>query len=330
MKFYILCVLFFISFSFEVSAEIITRRDGLETIHGTIQSSGELGLLVKRSGPSDELIRLPWSTIHTIEPKKARPNIDAFLTKGELLWRAKIRLLRGDVLLSQPIFESQFTRLVGSDGIDARLVSEGLLRTLLAQGLLDKAIAPWLETVRLHEVGIQSPYTSLDSILEEESLLCRHLPIMVISSVPSSVSSRNQIESLPVTSALTSLLLGAASPEQESNVVFANQILKASSGSQLAIEELQKQYDSFDSWQQIWSDYASARACLSTGDRNLAMIFLVKVASANPQIQPYLTGSAMLLLANELELQTKVQEANRIRYEAKRLFPTHPLLIERN
>ena len=311
-------------------SEVIVLRDGAGTLHGTIQSSGDTGLLIQDSQLPSKTVRIPWSTIRQIQPEKSRTNIDHYLEVGELLWRAKRRLLRGDVLLSQPIFESQFEKLLGTDGEDSRLVAEGLLRTLVAQGLLKKAVVPWLETVRLDELGVPSPFASLDPILEEQTRLCRHLPLMAIAQVHIEAVSPFIDETLPITSLCASLVSGGNEQPQLAEEQFTQLLATAMNGSVAERDTFLKTYNTLESWQQIWIDYALGIAYLHNKEQDSAMISFAKVASADPHVQPYLSGSAMLLLADELELLNHLDEANRIRYEAKRLFPSHPLVLEAN
>ena len=161
-------------------SEVILRRDGLPDIHGEILSGSETGLLIKTDGSPGQSSRIPWSTIESIEPTQPRPRLQKFMEEGKQLWRAKQRLLRGDVQLSEPIFANQFRRLIGTNGVDSRIAAEGLLRVYVSRGALSKGLHPWLETVRLEENGIASPYPDFQPILDEKTMLCPHLPIFGI------------------------------------------------------------------------------------------------------------------------------------------------------
>jgi hypothetical protein len=291
-----------------VHAEVILRRDTLGSIQGEIQSAGKTGLLLITSENQNKTVRIPWSSIIEIQPKKNRPNIDALLIEGKQIWRAKNRLLRGDIQLALPLLESQFMRLSGTGSSDTRLVTEGLLRALLAQGLIDKAVIPWLETVRLEEAGFTSPYNMLDPILEKESLLCRHLPIMALQM------------NLPKTKFFAQLVEQGV---QEGSS-FAQQILRTSSGNEEASSTLLAQYGTLEEWQKVWVNYAHFLFAKSKQDIQNAKLYLATVAAVDPTVQPYLTGMAMVQLADILESEQKLDEARRIRYEMNHLFPSHP------
>lgn len=316
--------------------EIILRRDGLPNVNGEILSGGSAGLLVREEGTTGVSIRLPWSSIHSIEPSKPRPQLEQFLRDGDKLWRAKQRLIRGDVQLSEPIFTSQFKTLVGLDCTDTRLAAEGLLRVLIARGAIDRAVHPWLETVRLNELGIVSPFVDLPSILHSETMLSPHLPVFEVDEISTQILAPYLNSILPVTKSLASYL------SEESKTIhskaaasegplFLPQIIQASASSVPAMESLLTRLDSFDIWQQAWAHYAISKGLLKNPtpeQRNAGLLHLVKVASLNPEIQPWLTGAAMMKLAEELELDGLEQQAKRIHFEAIRLFPTHPVVSD--
>lgn len=316
--------------------EIILRRGGLPNVHCEILSGGASGLLVREEGAAGVSVRLPWSSIHSIEPTKTRPQLEQFLHDGDKLWRAKQRLLRGDVQLSEPIFASQFKTLVGLDSTDTRLAAEGLLRVLIARGAIDRAVHPWLETVRLNELGIVSPFVDLPSILHSETMLSPHLPVFEVDEISTQTLAPYLNSKLPVTKSIANYLSKESKTTHSKAVaseesLFLPQIIQASEGQTPAMEALLTRLDSFDIWQQAWAHYAISNGLLKNPtpkQRNAGLLHLVEVASLNPEIQPWLTGAAMMKLAEELELDGLEQQAKRIQFEAIRLFPTHPVVSD--
>jgi hypothetical protein len=316
--------------------EVILRRDGLPNVHCEILSGGADGLLVREEGAAGTSVRLPWSSIHAIEPSKTRPQLEQFLEDGDKLWRAKQRLLRGDVQLSEPIFASQFKTLVGLDSQDTRLAAEGFLRVLIARGAIDRAVHPWLETVRLNELGIVSPFVDLPSVLHSETMLVPHLPVFEVDEFSTQTLAPYLHSKLPVTKSLANYLAEDGKARHSQSVVpegslFLAQIMQASAGHAPAREALLARIDSFDVWQQAWAHSAISKGLLKNPTperRNAGLLHLVEVASLDPHIQPWLTGVAMLKLSEELELDGLEQQAERIRFEAIRLFPTHPVVSD--
>jgi len=316
-------------------AEDIVRRDGLSDVQGSILSGGEDGLLL--SVESGNSIRIPWSTIDLILPMQSRPRLELFLYEGEQLWRAKQRLIRGDIQLSEPIFAQQFNRLRGLHGADARLATEGYLRILVARGLLQQAIHPWLETVRLHLENEPSPFLHLQPIIDEQTLLCPHLPIFELESPSLKRILQNSSSKLPSLRSLIQLLrkssFDLSSTDSVQNVqqpLFLAQIILAANGNQEAIQSLEKRLNQLLPWQKVWAHFAIGNGYLQSKDddiRQQGVLQLVHVASSDPTLQPWLSGAAMLQISNELFAEGLHVQAERVRHEAIRLFPTHPLVI---
>jgi len=318
-------------------AETVIRREGLPPIEGSIFSGGKTGLLVTDAEHPEVLIRIPWSTVARIEPTQPRPQLQGFLKSGALLWRAKNRLLRGDVQLSEPIFASQFTAFAGSNCEDARVASEGLLRVLIARGALDKAILPWLETVRLDELGVSSPFDTLEPILDPSTKLCPHLPVMALDAT--SLNAAKGFTPLDDSSAslLAQLLVTKANPagelhtpKENDHSFFIAQLFEASSGSQRTMQNLTNQLVDYKPWQQIWSHYALGIGYLqvdSAPSKDMGLLHLAIVCSTDPARQPWLRGAAMIRLSTELKNDGLDLQADRILNEAKRHYPSHPLLL---
>ncbi len=330
------CLLVLTAFTHsQIYAEVIIRRDGLANIEAKILSGGETGLLVNVDNTPGQSTRIPWSSIQSIEPLQSRPRMQSFIEEGKLLWRAKERLLRGDVHLAEPLFAKQFNRLLGTDGSDSRLAAEGLLRIYLAKGELGKAIHPWLETARLHESGIESPFSSFQSILDDKTMLCSHLPPFVLD--PSYLqSSKHYASSTSKVSSIATTLLSTREQQLEQLVnlsqeqLFLVKVLLAKDGHPDAINQLNSQLDGMSQWQQAWAHYSIAVGLLQTeqkNQRNNALLHLANVCALDPSTQPWLTGAAMLRLSKELDSDALSQQAQRVRQEAIRLYPSHPLLL---
>ena len=320
--------------------EEIFRRDGLPVIEGTILSGGETGLLVKQESQNGSSIRIPWSTIKSIEPIETRPRLQQFMEQGDQLWRAKLRLIRGDVQLAELIFEEQFERLIGTDGEDTRLASEGLLRVLVAQGHRTQALRPWLETVRLQEIGFESPFSTLQPILDVQTMLCPHLPLINVETKDLQWLSEYKNAKNPIASSIAVVLSEDYDQSGEhlsvlhvQDPLFLSQLLRASKGETQDRAILETRLHEFKPWQQVWARYSLGLGCLkdnTKGERNRGLVHLAFVASQDPAIQPWLSGAAMIKLADELDADGQSKQATRILHEANRLFPTHPLLVEVN
>lgn len=334
----IFCSILLLEFPLNAESEVIILRDQLPKLQGTILSGGATGLLLREETTSGTSVRIPWSTIQSIEPSNETPQFKHFLEKGERLWRAKHRLLRGDIQLSEAIYASEFKRLVGTDAEDTRLASEGLLRVLIARGAIQRAVHPWLETIRLDELGISSPFTELKPIIDSRTMLCPHLPVFEVEPLSATLLESYTSKKNPKTSLIAHLLTEPFLPQVVTNheialsdSLFLQQIIGASLGDAQFMEALKNRMETLLPWQQAWAHYAIAIGLFedSTADStNIAMLHLATVASYPPNIQPWLSGAAMLKLSNALKLQGLSEQADRIQHEAARLFPSHPLLSD--
>ena len=113
--------------------------------------------------------------------------------------------------------------------------------------------------------------------------------------------------------------------------LFLQQIIGASLGDKQFIEPLKIRMETLLAWQKVWAHYAIALGLLegtTANSKNIAMLHLATVASYPPDIQPWLSGAAMLKLSNELNLEGLSEQADRIQHDAIRLFPSHPLLSD--
>ena len=307
-----------------LAVDSIKLRDGKAAIIQCSISSGSVGglrFIPKNESGSTETI--PWSQIQSLQSSKPRPTLQKFLEQGELLWRAQIRLKRGDVILAQPLFERVFSSLKSTKSFDARLAAEGLLRCNLANGNVRYAVEPWLVTAKLAEAGIQTAFPELSPVIDDTTFLCPNLPpvwisdhshlktIRAFTTIEESQTSRNALA-----------LIAAATDEK--NDLLQNHFLH-----QLFFDtELLKSSDTLSNWQEIWVQYFQAIKLLGTaksGKRDRALLNLAIVAANAIETQPWLACAAMLRLSDELQIDGNHQSALRIKDDAIRLFPSHPL-----
>jgi len=319
-----------------LAVDTILLRDGRDPVQGTILSGGDTGLQIQRNDPSLGIQLIPWSTIKAIHAGRPTPALDIFLQRGHVLWRAKSRLLRGDVHLAEQLFATSFANLVGTDGFDARLASEGLLRCTLSRGELAKAVHPWFETARLSELDVAEPFPTLERVLDPTTMLCPHLPpiwmenraLIQATSSYANVAQRTtasiaRLLSLPMMDDDPSPVEGVDDP------YFLSLIILASNGESKARETLSQRVDAMVPWKQAWSHYFLAIGYLaeqSSDARTKGMLYLAKVAAKSRSIQPWLAGASMIRLSDELARDGFIEKSRRIMDEAKRYFPTHPLL----
>ena len=300
-----------------------------------VLSGGVDGLYVEFLGETSSTL-LPWSSVASISTETPRPALDPFLIQGDAVSRAKRRFLRGDLLLAEPSFASLFRELDGASSVDARIVAEGLLRCYVATGKLREALQPWLETVRLDELGVETPYTNLVPILDQSTKLCSNLPpVWAIDAYTSPILDSYSKSKLQTTSSIAKLLRTKGSDVVRSPVQgvtdseFLLQIIAVASGEtiQIPISELSK--ENYPSWKRIWREYFNALQILHDEDdatKTNAMLLLAGISAEDKGVVPWISGAAMLRLAQELQGEGLIEEARRIRMEMRSAFPAHPLL----
>ena len=311
-----------IALSLPVSADTITLRgvEG-ETYQGTISSGSFDGIRFTIDGSGEGATLFPWSEVATFSSDRPRPALENFHQEGERLWRARMRLQRGDLLLAEPVFEQICHESTLRDSHDARVAHEGYLRCLIARGKIKEAVHSWLMTARLEELGIPSPYQNLSPVVDSDSLLCPHLPPIWINHL----STKQTLEMFdkPTTPRLQSLvkqLIGTIASDKNSTIHNIDDF----------ITKLQSQNETMQSktWLTIWSNWFSALSELTennTKHRNEALLKLAIVASDGRQKQPWLSCAAMYRLSDELRIDGNIESASQIIDDAKRSFPTHPI-----
>ena len=119
--------------------------------------------------PSGTLV--PWDMVRAIEDLNGVPTSEAtaldFLSAGEDLWRARIRIDRGDELLAQSMLAKHWDRFRLADGPSTSLVAEGMLRCALATGDIRAAVEPWLVCLRLGSAGDPSRFPQLAPVIDD-------------------------------------------------------------------------------------------------------------------------------------------------------------------
>lgn len=118
---------------------------------------------------------LPWDTVRAVEGQTGTAGIGDYLAMGADLWRARIRIERGDPALAQPLLAKHWSRLRDADGPTAALAAEGLLRCALDANDVRAAADPWLACLRHRAAGIASRFPDLPAVIDAETGLLAEL-----------------------------------------------------------------------------------------------------------------------------------------------------------
>ncbi len=319
MKFIILLVLFISSGLFADS--ITLRGEGGQTYQGVISSGSYDGIRFTIDGSGEGATLFPWSKVATFTSTRPRPALEKFHEDGSRLWRARIRLQRGDLLLAEPIFEQICQENTLRESYDARVAYEGYLRCLIARGKIKEAVPAWLMTASLEELGIPTPYPNLSPVVDVDTLLCPHLPLIWLTdqSAKKMLAVFDQPSS-PRLQELVNKLRNAISDDDARTQQNISQLI-ASIHTQLENSDQKP-------WLAMWANWFSALSELSkssTSNKNDALLKLAIVASEGRTSQPWLACAAMYRLADELRKNGNIESASQIIDDAKRSFPSHPI-----
>ena len=140
---------------------VVARRAGATPVVGISAIADSRGIEVHLASGGSALVG--WDEVLSFESGgvEARPELRGLdpsayaseLARGKDLWRARIRIERGDTALARPLLEKHWAALRAADGPAAVLCAEGLLECALGQGDLRGAVEPWLAVVRHREAG---------------------------------------------------------------------------------------------------------------------------------------------------------------------------------
>jgi len=134
------------------------------------------GLEVRTGAGADEQRSvLPWDFVRAVEGQTGTAGLGEYLDLGEDLWRARIRIERGDFALAKPLLAKHWARFRAADGPTAALVAEALLRCALADGDVRAAADPWLACLRHRGARQESRFPGLAPVIDAESGLLPEL-----------------------------------------------------------------------------------------------------------------------------------------------------------
>jgi hypothetical protein len=128
---------------------------GLEVQQGGVQQGGARASVV-----------VPWDMVRSVEGATIA-GLEGELAVGQDLWRARIRVERGDEALAEPLLLKHWDRYRLQDGPTTAVVAEGLLRCALARGDLRASVEPWFVCLRIGSNGEPSRYPELAGVLDD-------------------------------------------------------------------------------------------------------------------------------------------------------------------
>lgn len=129
----------------------VTLRAGEASPRGRITTIDASGITIE-DGPAGAARRslIGWDRVRGVNGERAA-DAARFMDLAEKLWRARIRLERGDFIAAETAFEEAFAMDPARRGPTGAVVAEGLMRCRLARDARTAAIPAWLAWVSASE-----------------------------------------------------------------------------------------------------------------------------------------------------------------------------------
>lgn len=337
----------------KVEPDRIERRFGLPPQTGRITLMDDEGLVIREADGASTTVR--WDRVREVHQERPDPRLESWLAQGERMWRARIRLERGDVVMAEPLLRELFEQTRGQSHAGARLVAEGLLRCRLVRGDQAGAVLPALEVIRLHRAGIESDaYRALPAVLDEKHELVPALP-PVWQAAAGDLALVSELEQYDAQgdAVVAQLALryrqiaarqaghvidapparsNAANSAQHPGLQLVQLLVDAHDGDSTRREEsrqaIRQQMEEADGWVEAWLRFHLGSSLLEeegVGRKQRGLVALIHLPARFSGLQPYLAGLALDRAREGAEKLNMNELADRLRVELERNWSNHPI-----
>ncbi|MCH2149464.1 MAG: hypothetical protein MK095_08540, partial [Phycisphaerales bacterium] len=145
--------------------DVVVPRGGGDEIRGSISRLDEDGIRLRLASESEESasdIVLAWDRVADVRiGGLVQPRLPELLERADRLFRARVRLHRGDLANAEPILELEFPPMIGRSSETALFIADGLLRCRLDRGAHADSIEPAMEYSRLRRAGITTAFDDM-------------------------------------------------------------------------------------------------------------------------------------------------------------------------
>lgn len=318
------------------------------------------GVTVRGEATGDTMIG--WDRIREVGGDFA-DDAQPFLGVAERLWRARIRIERGDIFSAEPLLEEPFEFYEGRGGPTAAMVAEALLRARLRRGAQIAAVRPWIAMLSAREQGVSGTVVAhgdwamlvgLGDVIDSATGLAPALPpvwfdwpsVVSFASAAGVGGGASGSPHAPLTgaAALRALYVHAARFESGWNDEFPNvdassravaiavEIVRARTGTPSQREASRTKIraalnTTLDPWLEAWYRVGLGRSLAMEDDqesRLLAVSELLVVPARLSSSHPYLAGMALADASLILRELGLTTSADTLRDELKLLYPDHP------
>lgn len=274
---------------------------------------------------------------------------------ADSLWRARVRIERGDLASAETILEALLPTVGATRGESSVVLWTGLMRCRVERGAIAGAIDAFLQ-YRERRSDAPGPEASMfrsamsprlgAALIDPATMLCPSLPPIYVATPAVVAAARATTEAVGGESGLAVLYRMSMAHEVSAGVVvfppatggdgvvLVRDIVKSRCGT--AEERATARAALRDrlgreqpGWIEAWSRCAIGRSLLLEGDedsRLLGIAELLKVPAILSDEVPYLTGVALAEAAVALADGGDVASAIRLRAEIAENLPDHPVL----
>ena len=176
------CVLFFmVAAGASFQDRLVHRRTGVPplTVDRLEVTDEGLRVFAVSDGLQQEQL-IAWDRVARVDPARGgtyESGLQEHLELGEMLWRGRTRLLRGDARLARGEFQQAWDSLKHEYSQTAALAAEGLIRSALARRRQFEAIVPALAVAELKANGFSTDrFKGMTPILDVKTGLVPALP----------------------------------------------------------------------------------------------------------------------------------------------------------
>lgn len=268
----------------------------------------------------DEPRVIGWDAVREVLGSPHAEQAAPFAEISEAVWRARLRLARGDVALAAPMFDELFKTYRALDGPTALLVAEGTLRCRLDRRDAAGAVEPWLVALRCRRAGWKiAGDPPLKPLLDDETGLVPDLPPVLTNGLDALPHEWSD----PLARALARLYAGEQLSETsaDSAVLLVSDVtgaLRAGSAPDAAAHErLRVVIDQHPgAWREAWARAALGASGLtsdSPAERTVGVLELLSVVSRFDAELPMLSEWCRERAAMEIERGGDAAGAARVR-----------------
>ncbi|MBX3363457.1 MAG: hypothetical protein KF866_01720 [Phycisphaeraceae bacterium] len=299
---------------------------------------------------SGRTVVLGWDRVRAVGGDFAL-DAEPYAHEADKAWRARTRLLRGDALAAEPLFEDLFLMYEGRTGPTAAMVAEGLLRCRLRRGVQTSAVAPWLALVRAKTDG-QPAIPEAQPVIDAATGLAPMLPPIWLDGpatrafalvpepdVPE--SGRDRAEALRAWYRHAARFESGLSerppslpPSQDVGLMLVSRVVLARTGNASERSSSRQWLNdhasrSMETWQEAWCRAAIGRSLVREAgedQRRLGVVALLHVPARFEREHPFLAGVCLAEAAHTMRGLGDEASARRLMHDLAQRFPGHPAL----